>query len=366
MKVRELVFILCFSLILIPAAISLAQQNSDQTEQRRETKIEDTVYQASLQPQTVKDLIEYLKQRAALNLKAKKKEQLLKTKLYASASYGFDTNVTQDSNTKGDYFFEEYLNFSWQPTFNKFLGLKTGYWALNDNYLEQTDFNFLDHAVNFSLVVTPFESGRVRLEPGLEHEWLWCSRSSESDYHNTKLFFRFRQYMGKRWDWNYGINYEYADKIFESKKANDPNFNPTQSSRQDTRNTIDTYLTKYWQKFNFTLRMRSYINYSNEQYLEYYDYCSYRPSITIGRTFLKDDKLYIAFNPSFERKNYMSRPATDTKRFDNITTWLVSVYYTFKKPCTLTYEFTYRKLGSNDNTARYKGIINMVGMSIDF
>ena len=362
---KNITFLLIIAFIFMVPSLSLAQQSSDRQEQNKETKIEESQDQIK-RPQTAKELIEYLKQRALLKVKAKRKERLLKIRLSASVSYGFDTNVPQDSSTKGDYFEENYFNFSWQPTFNKYFGLKTGYWLLNDNYQEQTDFNFLDHALNFSLVFTPFETGRVKLEPGIEHEWVWCEKSSESNYVNQKYFFKFRQYLGKEWDWNYGAGYEYADKIFDERKARDADNTDTQSNRHDTRHTADIYVTKYWGKFNFTIRGRTYVNYSNEQYLEYYDYYSYRPSITIGRTFLKDDNLYIAFNPSFERKNYMHRTAINTARFDNITSWAASLYYTFKKPYTLTYQFVYRKLGSNEDTARYKTIINLMGISVDF
>ncbi len=62
----------------------------------------------------------------------------------------------------------------------------------------------------------------------------------------------------------------------------------------------------------------------------------------------------------------MRRTAIETARFDNLTAWVVYAYYTFKKPYTLTYQFAYRELGSNENTARYKGIINLMGMSVDF
>lgn len=365
MKIKALPLLICICFIYIISPSAFAQQDTDQKEQRREIKIEESADQIK-RPQTVKELIEYLKQRAMLKVKAKRKERLLKTKLSASVSYGFDTNVPQDSSSKGDFYVEEYFNFSWQPTFNRFLGLKTGYWLLNDNYQEQTDFNFLDHAANISLVLTPFENGRIKLEPGFEYEWVWCSRSAESNYDNTKLFFKFKQYLGKRWDWNYGLGYEYANKLFDEKKARDANREDTESAREDKRHSIDVYLTKYWGKFNFTVRGKFYINFSNEQYIGYYDYYSLRPSLTIGCTFLKDDKLYIAFNPSFERKNYMHRTAIETARFDNLITYMLSAYYTFKKPYTLTYQFIYRHLGSNEDTARYKGITNVIGLSLDF
>lgn len=356
--------LLCSFLLLLPAAYTYAQVEPEDKLEQRETKIQEAVEALKRPPETAKDIIEMLKERALLRIKERRRELLLKTKLSAGIAWGFETNVTQASDTKGDYYREDNFSLYWQPTFNRYFGLDTGYWLVNQAYTEQTDSSSLDHAVNFTVNLTPFENGRLKLSPGIEYEWLWYPFSSESTYDNLKYFLKLKHYIGKKW--NYGGGYEYSEKVYDEKKARDANKTATALSREDTRHTVDLYLTRYLGKFTFKVKGKFYVNYSNDQYREYYDLYSLKPSISIARTFLKDDKLYVSFNPSFERKNYMHRTAVDTARYDDVTTWQVSAYYSLKKPFTLSYKFTFKEVETNVDIGRYKNITNVIGLNIDF
>ena len=362
---RSKIILLIFGFFLFTLGSSYAQVEPEQKQERREAQKEERREELAAPPETAKDIIEQLKERALIKLKEKRRQMLLKTKLSAGILYGFETNVNQDAETKGDYYVEEDFSLSWVPTFNKYLGLNTGYWLVNQSYFEQTDSSSLDHALNFSLVLTPFESGKLKLEPGLEHEWLWYPTSKESSYENQKYFLKLKHYIGKKW--NYGGSYEYSEKTYDDKKArNQEKMSSPDIVREDTRHSADVYITRYFGKLSLKVKYKIYENFSNEQYMEYYDYYSYKPSITLSRTFLKDDRLYVSFSPSFERKNYHHRTAVDTARYDDITTLTTAAYYTIKKPFTLSYKFTYKKVQTNVATSRYKDITNVVGLTVDF
>lgn len=350
-------------ILVINQPILYAQTQEEKTDQR-EAVINEQLENLQ-KPETAKDIVEMLKERALLKMKEKRRKLLLKTKVSASVLYGFETNVNQDSNTKSDYYVEEDFSINWQPTFNKYFGLDTGYWLVNQSYTEQTDSSSMNHALNFTVNLTPFESGKIKLSPGIEYEWLWYPVCSESNYENLKYFFKFKHYMGKKW--NYGGGYEYSEKTYDVKKARDPAKRESPNIvREDTRNTLDLYVTRYLGKFTFKIKGKAFINFSNDQYREYYDYESWKPSLTISRTFLKDDKLYVSFSPSFERKNYHHRLAVDNARYDDVYTYKTSFYYTLKKPFTLSFSNTYKKVTTNYTEGRYKNITNVIGLTADF
>lgn len=349
--------------LLINQSLVYAQLAEDKIEQR-EAVIKEAI-EAMEKTETAADIVEKLKERALLKVKEKRRQLLRKTKISASVLYGYETNVNQDSNTKGDYYVEEDFSIYWQPTFNKYLGLDTGYWLVNQSYSEQTDSSSMDHALNFTMNLTPFEDGKLKLSPGIEYEWLWYPVCSESNYENLKYFFKFKHYIGKKW--NYGGGYEYAEKTYDVKKARDPEKRESPSIvREDTRHTVDLYVTRYLGKYTLKLKGKAYLNFSNDQYREYYDYESWKPSITISRSFLEDDKLYVSFTPSFERKNYHHRTAVDNTRYDDVYTYKTSFYYTLKKPFTLSFANTYKKVATNYTEGNYKNITNVIGLTVDF
>ncbi len=359
--ILEIIFVLGF--VFLVNQIFLYAQAEERIEQR-EAAIKEAV-EALEKPETAKDIVAMLKERALLKTKEKRRQRLFKTKISASLLYGYETNVNQDSNTKGDYYTEEDFSAYWQPTFNKYFGLDAGGWLVNQSYSELTDSSSMDSALNFTANLTPFDSGKVKLSPGVEYEWLWYPLSSESSYENIKYFFKFKHYIGKKW--NYGGGYEYAEKTYDVKKARNQEKRESPSIvREDTRDSIDFFVTRYLGKYTFKIKGKAYINFSNDQYREYYDYDSWKPSISISRTFLKDDKLYVSFSPSYERKSYHHRTVIDTARYDNVFTYKTSFYYTLKKPFTLSFSNTYKKVATNYAEGRYKNITNVIGLTADF
>lgn len=342
----------------------LYAQTAEERAEQREAVINETV-ETLEKPETAKDIVEKLKERALLKVKEKRRQLLLKTKMSASVLYGFESNVSQDSSTKGDYYVEEDFSIYWQPTFNRYFGLDTGFWLVNQSYSEQTDSSSMNSALNFTINFTPFESGKVKLSPGIEYEWLWYPVASESSYDNLKYFLKFKHYIGKKW--NYGGGFESAEKTYDVKKARNPQkFDSPAIVREDIRHTADLYVTRYFGKFTLKIKYKTYINFSNDQYQEYYDYNSWKPSITISRTFLKDDKLYASFTPSFEHKNYHHRIAVATARYDSVWTYKTSINYTLTKLLTLTFSNTYKKVDTNYTAGRYKNITNVIGVTADF
>lgn len=344
--------------------VFLYAQTIEEKAEQREAVIEEHL-EALEKPETAKDIVKMLKERALLKVKEKRRQLLLKTKVSASLLYGYETNVNQDAETKGDYYVEEDFSVNWQPTFNKYFGLDIGYWLVNQSYSEQTDSSSLDQALNFTVNLTPFESGKVKLSPGIEQEWLWYPLSKDSNYANLKYFLKFKHYIGKKW--NYGGGYEYSEKAYDAKMArNQEKFPSPDIVREDTRQSVDFYVTRYLGKYTLKVKGKAYINFSNDQYQEYYDYDSWKPSISVSRTFLEDDKLYVSFSPSFERKSYHHRTAVDTGRYDDVYTYKTSLNYTLKKPLTLTFSNTYKKVATNYALGRYKNITNVIGITADF
>jgi hypothetical protein len=341
-------------------AYALTEESAEQNILKAEERAED----AFQKPDTVDEILSLLKERAKLKLADKRKELLRKKRISASLLTGFENNPLNDSSTKGDYFVEEDFSINWQPTFNRSLGVDVGYWLVNQEYVEQTDLSSFDQGVNATLKWYPFESGRLRLEPGAEYEWLYYREDENSSYEDLKYFLKFKHYIGQ--EWNYGGKYEHSFKVYDKKQARDSSKTGLGFNREDNRHTGELYITRYLGKYTIKIKGKFYRNTSNDNYQEYYDYDSGKGYLTLSRTFLKDDKLYISFAPSFERKNYHHRVAVDTARHDDIREYKLSANYSLNKNISLSYTFSHKEVDSNYTSGEYHNVTNKIGASVDF
>jgi len=221
-----------------------------------------------------------------------------------------------------------------------------------------------DHALNGTLKLYPAGSGEFRLEPGIEYEWLHYPFDENSGYENFKQFVKFKHYIGK--NWNYGGKYEHSFKTYDKKEARNDSQANLGFNREDHRHLVELYGTRYIGKFSVKLKGKAYWNTSNDHYNEYYDYESYRGYLTLAGSFLEDDKLYVSFTPSLERKNYQDRQVVDTARYDDVMQFKLSSYYTVNKNITCSYSCTYKEVDSNYNVGEYHDVTNQLGVYIDF
>ncbi len=362
-KISFLLFLIFIFVFAIPPLPSYAQTTPEAVEQR-EFKIIDRTEELLKKPETAEELIKMLKERAEMKLKEKRKALLKKTKWSTGVISGYETNPANDANDKNDFYVEEDFSFNWLPTFHNNISADVGYRFANQTYYEQTDLNTQDHTISASLKFYPFESGKLYLQPGIEHEWLWYTLDDTSTYEDTKAFIKFKHFTGK--NWSTGGKYEYSYKDYNNKYARDENKNILQILRHDYRNTAELYVTRFLGKYSVKLRSKLYRNNSNDSYQKFYDFYSYRGYITLARSFLKDDKLYISFTSDFERKNYDRRVAVNTARNDNVMEYKFDAYYTVTKNWSLNYGLTHKESSSNAGAGEFNDTTHQLGLTLDF
>jgi len=317
-----------------------------------------------MEMEKAKEYVEILKQRAEQQLKEEERKKLLKTRIFAELSFGFDNNVTADSSTKGDFFTEKQFFFNWLPTFNKNLGLDANYWLINTTYSEETDLTYLYQGAEAGPVYYPFDNKSLSISPGAGYEWAWYINSKADSYTKFKQYLRFRHYLAR--NLFYGGEYEHSDRAYNNQNISDINNNELAIKRQDNRHTLDLYLVRYLGDNGYIkLRGKAYINDSNFQFSDFYDYDSLKGFLAMGRTFF-NNKLNVVFTPSFEKRNYKNRVAVDTARYENIMEYNLVTSYSLRKNLNWIYKFNYRKVGSNDPLARYTEVTNSTGVNMVF
>lgn len=362
----SIVFLFFFSLVIVlvnAGNVFCADEIEDRSEQL-EDKVVSTKEGALAELQTTSEIIELLKQRALLRIKKKRRERLLKVSLFSSVSGGYENNVNNDSAKKGDLFTSQLLMVTWQPTFNKYFSLNNSVLAFNQIYSDFTDTNYLYSSVSTGARFYPFSDGKLRLEPGLGYEVLWYPNSLNSSYNTVKYFLKTKNFISRTLSAD--LNFEFSLKEYDNRKARNPSGVTQEFVREDERYTFEAGLTRRIGRFSLGLKEKVYRNTSNDLLQELNDYYSHKSSLTLSGTFLEDNRLYIAFTPSFERKNYKVRLAVDRARFDDRYNYKFAAYYKLNENYTLTYKFDHWNLNSNSRSSEYTNIINQIGISAKF
>jgi hypothetical protein len=137
--------------------------------------------------------------------------------------------------------------------------------------------------------------------------------------------------------------------------------------RNDIRNSITHRLGIYLLDNLFLKEENTvYYNYSNEQFMEYYDSRSFFTRTTLIHFTTK--KLYEMADFSYQYVPYTKRTISDKqeKQRDNIFTFGGSVFYDFTSNLTAGVTFNYKKSFSNEGVKNYRDYIISSGLYYRF
>lgn len=358
-----------FLFVSFPAFAQLTDENRDQFEQKQEQRQEDLERLREFQtaPKTADEVLEMLKERAQERLLKKRRAELLKTRISAGVTTGFETNPAnaQDISAKGDSWWEDTFSASWIPQFTNYLSADVGYNLDFKYYFEQAALGTENHSLNGSLKYIPLKSGKLTLEPGGRQEWNIYPYDSSSSYEQSKSFLKASYLFNQLW--SFGGKYEYAYKIYDKKAAFTPagaNFN---FHRADYRNSAELWVKRQIGTYSLKLREKSYRNNSNSQYQHYDDYDDHDVEISLTGAFLKNYKLYVILSTDYEIKNYKKRASdTSVARSDRALQYRLNTYYTLRKNWSLSYSFGFKNNNSNKASGEFNDITNTAGLTFTF
>ena len=126
--------------------------------------------------------------------------------------------------------------------------------------------------------------------------------------------------------------------------------------RVNSRNIISHNIGANFDNFSARLTNEFYINNSNYDYQDYYDYWAYRVRPSIMYFF--SDQLYANVSFTYKRTDYNDRrnsqDSNDTV-YDNTYIVNTSVYFDLTEEFTMGITYSYRENRSNDPLQKYSG-----------
>jgi hypothetical protein len=289
----------------------------------------------------------------AFILRSASKDDLVST-MTAGYTQGVDSNPLLDSTHKADSFSQENLDMFFRyPIKKSDLGdllSRFGFNITNINYYEVTDVNTFDANVIAKLEQ---EVGKdITISPGYNMEIMWFPHSITGNYVGNEANIIVQQRL---LDWMYHkFTYRYIFRGYLESKVMMGNGTYGSDLRQDERNLFEYEFGMYLAgcaKLRFVNQY--YMNRSNYQYMDYYDYDSFKSGASLVQFFTK--RLYHITGLYYYHREYLSREVSVGNYFQKDNLWITSasLMYDLTKQLSLYFNFSYSQNNTNEPLEQY-------------
>ncbi|NQT06903.1 MAG: hypothetical protein HQ575_05115 [Candidatus Omnitrophica bacterium] len=165
-------------------------------------------------------------------------------------------------------------------------------------------------------------------------------------------------------DWLYQrISYEFSYKRYSKWKITNNQGNFFMGDREDKKNSVSHQFGLFVNdKTSITTDNEIYYNDSTEQFLQYYDYKSYRGGITVNH--VATEKLYGSVNFGYQYKAYDKRSVSDRQRDqrDHLFIYGGSLFYDVIPSVSIGTTVDYRNNVSYENDQQYEDLMISSGV----
>lgn len=292
-----------------------------------------------------------------------KQGQRYKTKFLVAAIQGYDNNVFLDSRRKADAFSEAIFDASVIYPLSGRWDVTGGVSAHDVTYWEATDANLIDTDLKFG-----FEG---KLLTGMtftaynDIEMVEYQANDDGEYVGDRAGFVLKQKLPN--NFFHSFNYEFFYKNYSDRKARNGWGGLSDDDRADGRNTVYYDAGVYLKKSMLKVFGEYYLNDSNDNFLDYYDYDSIRLGSSIAYLITGKMSGYFSYYRQF--KDYFDRtiPADNTLG-EKDRTWVASasLFCDVYRNTTLGLNYSYRQNLSNNPIQKYSGSITSLGVYCRF
>jgi len=288
---------------------------------------------------------------------------------YCDLYQGYDNNVNLDSSRDGDFFTELALEAGYKHSFKNGFDATFDYYLSAITYYEVTDGSFYDNNVSVQLEKELFDAP-FGFGAGNNFEYIYYPKEEGSIFYanESEVFIQHNIAEGiyQR------LIYKFMFREYTDRKARDWANVAKGADRRDLRNSIIHEVRAIiFDKYVLKMRNQYFINDSNDQYMDYYDYSSYR----IDTTFILPifpfffENFYGLISLGYQLRDYDSRQlvndASKTQE-DDFYNAIGSLIYDLNKSFSISLNYVYCQNESNEPSEEYSGSTISLGLHYAF
>ncbi len=297
-------------------------------------------------------------------LKQTLKENKIDLNFFAGVLQGFDNNVNLDPDRKKDGFLDASLNTEVAYNYTDDIRLKVENYTTSVLYYNVNSANMFDFYNRAGLELDIFED-RVMVGADYVLDYVLFPNDKNGTYlgNEAKVFIKHKLTP----DFYHKLGYKFLHKGYADDRTRGSNMEKTETTRTDDRNEIDYEVGLYlFNRLILRTSIEFYKNDSNYQYMDYYDYWSFkvRPSLMYSIT----KNLYTSASFSYQQRRYDDRLSSNNDEHvqDNTYVFNTSILYDLSKSFTVAINYSYRENVSNDSLQKYSGSIVTGGLYYSF
>jgi hypothetical protein len=285
-------------------------------------------------------------------------------KVLTAVTAGYDDNAHLDSKRDSDSYMQEFVRASWtSDTTEKTFGTVEAE-IMNLMYAGQSDLDLF--RTGFRAGVDHSLSKNLSVYLGYNLDSIDYINNGQNDYYENALSTKLTQRFDNKifHSFLYSPAYRNYNKRYIRLVSGASNF---EKDRADLRNTLEYEVGKFFTKDLVKLNFQYFNNNSNDPYLNYYDYDSYRVGASL--THLFSEKISGFLSAWNQYRFYRSRSLiNDAGRHQRETTFLMtsSLFYTVNKSLAFGLSYTYRQNYSNEPVDRYSGSLTSASVYYKF
>jgi len=292
----------------------------------------------------------------------KKKYGNLNLGLSASIVGGYDTNVNLNRyDEDGSFFMQETLGLYADYIVSDGLKVRGGYDFTSIKYTHFSDPNLLDNMFNIGADLDLTDTLVYSLDYTVD--FVDFPHDKISQYTMNMFETAIRHNIT---DWLYHkLTYELFYKHYSNwKPRNDWGIIVDQRDRNDIRNTLTHQIGAFiGDKTFIKSENKVYWNDSNELFLDFYDYVSYKTKASLTR--LITNKLYGTASFAYQYRSYDQRSVSDRgykDQRDHLFVYSATLFYDIFPSISIGTSMDFRDNNSNENQQKYEDFVVSSGV----
>jgi hypothetical protein len=278
---------------------------------------------------------------------------------------GYDNNVRLDSLREEDTFSEQDLGLSYEHPLTESVTFSGTDDFSNITYHKFSDESLLSNDLNIGLDIEFSDKLEVRVD--YDFEVLRYYQLGEGDYlsHIPGIEFKYRfseDFYGL-------LGYNYLDRTFVKRKIRNGGFQLLRKRRKDCRHMSICEIGYFFPKTFLRLKNEYYLNDSNDQYVDYYDY--WADMVSLSAVHMFNQRLSGFLSIGHQWKGYKQRTTylpllTFTTQEDRLLIGYACLSYDLGEGLSLNIDYSYRENNSNDPEHKYSGSIASGSLTFGF
>lgn len=265
---------------------------------------------------------------------------------------GYDNNTHLDSRRDGDAYTQQFFRAQFSTPLSAKTQGQVDYEFMNLLYAGESSLGLMRNGLRLGLEHALDE--KVTLSGGYTFDAIEYTRTGTDDYLDNALYAKYHKKLNAKL--YHSLAYELLDRAYEKRYIRTPAAVDSDKERNDLRNTFDYEIGAYLPNDLIRLNLQWFRNNSNERYLDYYDYDSYKYGVSL--THLFDKKLSGYLSLSRQRRSYDHRTLVNNsgcRQHEDTYLLMSALYYSYSKSLTFGLSWTYRENHSNEPVDRYSG-----------